>query len=180
MSSYPRVLFDFEKKSLSKIFFSLFTNCDLPLDLAKHDRGSEFPYLAIDFVSSVPVILPEHIPPETHTLALSARCFFYGFPIVLPDHIRYLYIDFITDDTSKLVSLFDRLPVSLEVLSIVQFVPISNPPPLLKFICLPRPDHSVAFLRGYAKTYFESIPSLVDIYFGLNFSGPVFTRDDVS
>lgn len=182
-------VYDFDNKKLSKINFVGFSGRDYSPKRLSCLRPSPYlyPCLCLQLYEDKPFIFPEDIPLSIHTICVWAAC--SDFPIIFPDHIRHLHIEFSHVDKPEFISLFEHLPVSLEILSMPVSVPISNPPPLLKFINLPLfLDDEKTTLLEIAADYFESIPSLVVIRFGHNFfihglchsRHLVVTRDDVS
>lgn len=91
-----------------------------------------------------------------------------NFPSSIPDHITYLGLCFSKPDELLFSHLLDNLPIALEVLSLNYFIPLPNPPPSLKLICI-LSDFSAESVTEIVNYYFDKIDSLQVIRFGHNF-----------
>lgn len=176
VSPTPVIYFSFDATKFVHTFASRFTFSGDLLDHTFKFWGS---IASIDFHcfddTNLPILhkvltsIPRHITVLDITASGSKKskhsC---DFPAIIPDHITYLSLCFEKKNEHLFSHLLDNLPVALEVLSLSNFFPLSNPPPVLKMICLPS-GFTADDCAGICRYYFDNIDSLQMVHFGPNF-----------
>lgn len=125
------------------------------------------------------------LTPVTNLLYFSLFRVIIDTPLTFPESLKCIHIGFDRYTTRFPERIFECLPVSLEILSICQYVPIDNPTPSLKIINLDffsytyvhKYDDAVEVCRIIADKYFTTIPSLCIVRFGPLLEFRDFSRD---
>lgn len=110
----------------------------------------------------------KHIPPHITFLELIFSELDNDVSFDFPEHIKFLRISLPHRSPEEELSIpeyffFDKLPLTLEGLSLNYFAPINNLPPMLRFIQVD--TNPQKHICDYVSSLFHKMPSLEKFYF---------------